>query len=408
MTNNTEEEIELKGRTGNLDRTAFAYSPSQTNQDRGYWQGGITDRLRVARKTPQAVIKITSHNHGKAAVKRRLDYISREGELMLETELGERLLGKEETKELLEEWSVDFGKRENGRDSTSIVLSFPKGVDSKVAYVIAQEFLEEQYGHNWQYAFAGHKDTDNFHVHAVIKTIGMNGKALPTLKADLREWRINMAEKAREHGIKLDASPRFARGADKTNFPFFQTERIDPWIKGAHVKALDRGNIGTILEADKDADKYRVEFINPDTGYRMVKTFKSEEIQPVHVPKEAIKAAREEALKKNPMPEAVETAMFDRNRVERKGYAEAALNVAEVLPEAKNDKAVIKLLDAIKDLTRFAKDMSDPNKKLEADYIEKAGGHETKNTLKSVKELVIKAHALDKAKSKGDDIDRGI
>ena len=100
MSKLVEEEIELKGRTGNLDNAAFVYSSSQKNQEqyRGYWQGSISDRLRVARKTPQAVIKITSHNHGKAAVKRRLDYISREGELMLETEIGERLLGNDETK----------------------------------------------------------------------------------------------------------------------------------------------------------------------------------------------------------------------------------------------------------------------------------------------------------------------
>ena len=95
-----EEELELDGARGKPDESAGSVRFGDS-AERGYWEGSISDRLKVAHGVPQAVVKITSHSHGKSAVHRRLDYISREGDLMIETETGERLLGKEETKQLL-------------------------------------------------------------------------------------------------------------------------------------------------------------------------------------------------------------------------------------------------------------------------------------------------------------------
>jgi hypothetical protein len=408
MSERIEEDIELDGRSGNLKSVKLPSSSqysSVSDHNRGYWQGGISDRLRVARKTPQAVIKITSHNKGKRAVKRRLDYISREGELMIETETGERLQGKEEINALLEEWAEDFSSRANGRDSTSIVLSFPKGTDTQKAYVIAQEFLQDQYGHNWRYAFAGHKDTDHYHVHAVIKAVGMNGRALPVKKANLREWREHMAEKARENGLELDASPRFARGlSDKASLSYFKTQRIDPWVKGARVKAKDFGNIGTVIEADKVQDLYQVEFINPQTKNRVVKSFKSSDIQPIHIPKDVIKQARQEARVKKSTLESVKNLILETNKTERVAYAREALRLAKKLPDIEHDKTVLKCLDAISDLTRYAKSMPVPlEKNKNPEYQEKPGGEKVKRILEAVRDYV--SLSAQKHRGKGRDIE---
>jgi hypothetical protein len=355
-----EDELDLSGARGKPDESAGGFRFGD-GAERRYWEGSISDRLKVARGLPQAVIKITSHSHGKSAVHRRLDYISREGELMIETETGERLLGREETKSLLNEWSEDFGRRKGGRDASCIVLSFPEGVDHGTAYKIAQEFLAEQYGDNFRYAFAAHADTEHYHVHAVVKTIGLDGRALPTYKADLREWRINMAEKARQHGLALDASPRFARGvSDRMDMSFFQTERIDPWIKGAHVKALDRGNIGTVIEADKESNRYSVQFVNPDTGNSYMKVFGAEELSVVRVPKEAIRQAREEARSKSAMSAPILNKAKERNGAERVKYAQAALRIAKDIPKLKDAEVVDKSINALRDLTRYARDMAGP------------------------------------------------
>tara|TARA_R110002126_G_scaffold237370_1_gene380890 strand:+ start:364 stop:1566 length:1203 start_codon:yes stop_codon:yes gene_type:complete len=386
-----EDELDLSGARGKPDESAggFRFGDSA---ERGYWKGSISDRLKVARGLPQAVIKITSHSHGKSAVHRRLDYISREGELMIETETGERLLGKDETKQLLNEWSEDFGRRKGGRDASCIVLSFPEGVDHGTAYKIAQEFLAEQYGDNYRYAFAAHADTEHYHVHAVVKTVGLDGRALPTYKADLREWRINMAEKAREHGLALDASPRFARGvSDRMDMSFFQTERIDPWIKGAHVKALDRGNIGTVIEADKELNRYSVQFVNPDTGSSYMKAFGAEELSVVRVPKEAIRQAREEARSKSAMSAPVLNKAKERNGAERVKYAQAALRIAKDIPKLKGAEVVDKSINAMRDLTRYARDMAGPQD-------ERPGAQKVDEIVRVMRDYVA---SLGKGKSEG-------
>tara|TARA_R110002124_G_scaffold278874_1_gene451106 strand:- start:13677 stop:14891 length:1215 start_codon:yes stop_codon:yes gene_type:complete len=403
MSRHIDEELELggaRGKGGDPGTSSSARSPrlsAEASDERGYWQGSISDRLKVARGVPQAVVKITSHSYGKGAVKRRLDYISREGEIMIETETGERLLGGDETKELLNEWAEDFGHRKNGRDATCIVLSFPQEVDHGVAYSIAQEFLAEQYGDNYRYGFAAHDDTDHYHVHAVIKTIGLDGRSLPTYKADLREWRINMAEKAREHGLALDASPRFARGvSNEADLSFFQTERIDPWIKGAHVKALDRGNIGIVVEADKDLNRYSVQFVNPNTESAYTKVFTSEELSVVRVPREAIRRAREEGRAKSAMPETVLKQAKDRNGSERVKYAQAALRVAKELPKLKDPHVIDKSIDAIRDLARYAKNMDGPQH-------EKPGAQKAQEVIDVIRDYI--KSSMEKAKSSERDID---
>lgn len=176
------------------------------------WKGSLSSRARVSKKLPQAVVKITSHNSGRKNVLNRLNYISREGELPLETEEGLLVEGKKEISEYLDAWTPDFSTRKNGRDGMSLVLSVPHGTDREAAIKSAREFLIEEFSENHHYAFVPHDDKDHLHIHVVIKNRGHDGKQLPTQKADLRRWRENFAKKARENGIMLDASPRYARG----------------------------------------------------------------------------------------------------------------------------------------------------------------------------------------------------
>jgi len=46
----------------------------------------LAERLRAARRIPQAVVKVTSYAGGKAHVAHHLRYISRNGALALETD----------------------------------------------------------------------------------------------------------------------------------------------------------------------------------------------------------------------------------------------------------------------------------------------------------------------------------
>lgn len=209
------------------------------------WQGHLGDRIRVAKKFPQAVLKISSHNTGKNRVAARLRYIARQGRLPLETDEGVMLDGVEEIDALVDNWAVDFPDRKNSRDAMSLVISLPAGTDEKAATSAAREFLAESFSENHEYVFAAHDDTENFHIHVVIKSRGRDGKPMRSSRRDPQLWRQLYAEKARAEGIELDASPRFARGEGRRTPPtavFEKRRRREPLVVDdeAAKRALQR------------------------------------------------------------------------------------------------------------------------------------------------------------------------
>ena len=62
----------------------------------------LAERLRAARRIPQAVVKVMKKfPHGVRGVKKVINYISHKGELELETESGDRIKGREKPTELM-------------------------------------------------------------------------------------------------------------------------------------------------------------------------------------------------------------------------------------------------------------------------------------------------------------------
>ncbi|RLA52458.1 MAG: hypothetical protein DRR42_07510 [Gammaproteobacteria bacterium] len=209
------------------------------------WQGSLSDRVRVTRKLPQAILKISSHNSGQGRVRARLRYISRQGALAIETDEGISVEGIEGVDRLVDDWAADFSTRVNSRDTMSLVISMPAGTDEKVAVAAARAFFAETFAENHEYAFAAHDDTDNFHIHLVVKARGRDGKPMRASRRDPQLWRQAFAEKARENGIELDASPRYARGIGRRTPPtsVFEIRRRDemPTVdKQAAKEALRR------------------------------------------------------------------------------------------------------------------------------------------------------------------------
>lgn len=97
----------------------------------------------------------------------------------------------------------------------SAVVSFPAGVDQDKATEAARQFFQEAFADNHDYVFAPHTDAKQFHVHLVVEARGHDGRQLRVNRDDLQDLRLLLAEKAREQGIELDASPRWARGEEK-------------------------------------------------------------------------------------------------------------------------------------------------------------------------------------------------
>jgi hypothetical protein len=172
----------------------------------------------VVKGAPEVLVKISGFCKGGEHMGAHLDYISRKGDVDLETEKGEVLFTKEDIKALHKEWSGDKGKR-NGktRDTANIVLSMPIGTNEDDLKDSVRKFAKNRFGHNYQYVMACHDDSKsgNPHVHLTIKTLGFDGKRLHIKKGDPQKMRVEFAEQLRNLGIEAEATPRADRGIIK-------------------------------------------------------------------------------------------------------------------------------------------------------------------------------------------------
>jgi type IV secretory pathway VirD2 relaxase len=173
---------------------------------------------RVAGGAPEVMVKVTGFGKGAAHVKAHLDYISRNGKLEIENDRGEVFSGKDEIKEIFNDWKQDFGdskRRKNQRDTMHLIVSMPEGTDPKAVKDAARAFTRTAFGANHEYVFALHTDEPHPHVHVTVKTLGFNGRRLHVGKDTAQEWREQFAQAMRDQGFDAEATPRQSRGVVK-------------------------------------------------------------------------------------------------------------------------------------------------------------------------------------------------
>jgi hypothetical protein len=190
----------------------------------GVWKGSISDRVRAAGQLPQAVLKVTSYGYGARGLRTALAYMSRDGELELQTDASEWLDGTPDQLAFAEDWSQTFdAKARNGRgkvrDFMNVTASSPKGSDPDAVLRAAKDWAGRTFGTNHRYAYVRHDDTANPHVHFVVKLRGEDGKRLHMANGAAQAWRQSYAESLRAQGIEVDASPRWARGLGRKAEP---------------------------------------------------------------------------------------------------------------------------------------------------------------------------------------------
>jgi hypothetical protein len=151
-------------------------------------------------------------------------YISRQGELEVETDDGERLVGKDVAANLVEDWDLDIDAALNrwramergGRRQTklvhNIILSMPSKTFPERLLAASRDFAREEFALKHRYAMVLHTDQAHPHVHLVVSAYNIEGTRLNIRKADLRRWREQFARHLRQHGIEANATPSQIRG----------------------------------------------------------------------------------------------------------------------------------------------------------------------------------------------------
>jgi len=187
---------------------------------------------RTVRRTPEVMVKVlTKGGNDRKAVGRHLSYLSRDGEVEIETDDGRHLSGQGAEQELLEDWDLDL--EEVRRTSVlrarpgitepklahKVVFSMPAGTPPDGLLDATRAFARETFGAKHRYAMVLHTDEPHPHVHMVVKAVSEEGARLNIRKATLREWRSEFARHLRAQGISANATEKAVRGAARANLP---------------------------------------------------------------------------------------------------------------------------------------------------------------------------------------------
>jgi hypothetical protein len=216
----------------------FSAARAGTQSRLHFSRAQIEQIARTVRRTPEVMVKVTGGGASSGAVSAHFGYISRHGELEIETDEGERI-PKEDQKEFLEDWHLELtaGQYRAGRDGKQearkvklvhkIVLSMPAPTPPEKVLAAARIFAREKFAVQHRYALVLHTDQAHPHVHMVVKAEGEDGRRLHVDKETLREWREDFARMMREQGVAANATPRVARGRNKGAMkdPIYRAQR---------------------------------------------------------------------------------------------------------------------------------------------------------------------------------------
>lgn len=177
----------------------------------------------MAKGSRQVMVKITGASKTVKAMKRHLDYLSREGELTLTDQDGNPIQGDDALKRLAWAWEHSGPKLDESADRKEafhIVFSMPEGTDARALAAAVRATASVAFaGHAW--AMVQHFDEPQVHAHVLVKAEALDGRRLNPRKADLQRWRERFAHELRERGVEAEATRRIAR--------LRQTKINKPW-----------------------------------------------------------------------------------------------------------------------------------------------------------------------------------
>ncbi|MBL3519487.1 spore coat protein CotH [Arcobacter lanthieri] len=201
----------------------------------------------------EAVIKISGNSKNFDSFKRHIEYITRDYELPLYDNEGNKYEGKEEIKEYVELYNIDGAipdyedtlKRER-REVLNFIFSMkehhttPK--DKLMEAVIKS--VKEKYPYN-PAVFSFHGDTDNPHIHCDLRIQDIYDKRIDVKIADLHKLRQDYAKNLRDLGIEAYATRRWEKYDKDKNIDTVQDKNLtgadEEKIKNHHYEVVSFG-----------------------------------------------------------------------------------------------------------------------------------------------------------------------
>lgn len=201
------------------ERPVYIKSGSRKGLKTGF---GLRNLTAAAKRHPEVMVKIprrhSKKSKGLRGIRNHLDYISRNGEVPVETNTGEKLTNKQQIKAHLNKLkNLGITEESPHREAINIVLSMPAGTDPDKVLNAARAFAAERFA-NHQYVLALHHESEREgepphpHVHLSVLVRDNEGRRINPRKNDLFEWRVHFAERLRDEGVQCAATQRKHRG----------------------------------------------------------------------------------------------------------------------------------------------------------------------------------------------------
>jgi hypothetical protein len=242
---------------------------------------------RIVTRAPEVMIKVTggSSTSSCRGVKAHFGYISRRGELEIETDDGERLKGRDAGQRLIGDWDLDLDEHRKRTDLFAtnrrqapklvhrLVFSMPAGTPPQKVLSAVRDFAREEFGLKHRYAMVLHTDEPHPHVHVAVKAISEDGVRLNIRKATLRGWRQEFARHLREQGVAANATERAVRGQTRTT-KRDAIYRADRRGASTHIRHRVEEAVGDLAEGRLRADLGKSTLLktrkNVERGWRSV------------------------------------------------------------------------------------------------------------------------------------------
>ncbi|QMS59885.1 relaxase/mobilization nuclease domain-containing protein (plasmid) [Campylobacter fetus] len=197
-------------------KNSFSY-----NNQRGAYKSRLksifTHSESLTKKQTEVVIKITGASRNYEGLKAHLRYISRNGEVMVESSDGCRFSGKDDLRILSESFNdnekipsekyIRDNNLKEQREAYHIVFSmkdFQNAPSIKIKKA-AMDAVSKMYPNNY-FCIAIHNDTDNPHCHLVLKAKDYYGKRIDPRKSDIARMRLSFANELRNLGVDAKAT----------------------------------------------------------------------------------------------------------------------------------------------------------------------------------------------------------
>lgn len=222
----------------------------------------------------EAVIKITGKSKNLDSFKRHIEYITRDYELPLYDDDGNKYEGKEEIKNYIELYNIDGAipeyentKKRERNEVMNFVFSMkehnttPK--DKLMEAVIKS--VKEKYPDN-PACFSFHGDTDNPHIHCDLRLESIHGERIYFKHKDRDDLRRDYAKNLRDLGIEAHATRRYEKYDKDKNIDTVQDKNLtgagEDKIKNHHYEVVEFGKAK--YKFDENAkDSFYVKYKSP-------------------------------------------------------------------------------------------------------------------------------------------------